>query len=71
MLEVDCLRWSWTKRDVRDGMFAVWLCGKNDTTGFGGRFVVPPGRVNKLVPVMRIACACSSSTGCDFGGSTW
>lgn len=52
-----CLGW--------DGMFGLWLRGERDTIGLEGRFVVPCGRVNKLVSVMRFACARSSLTRCE------
>lgn len=45
-------------------MFGLWLRGKKETTGLEGRFVVFCGCVNKLVPVMCIACAQVFLTGC-------
>lgn len=50
-------------------MFAGWLFGEKEIQGFEGRFVVPLGRVNGLVPVMRFSCAGIASTGCDKGSS--
>lgn len=52
-----CLGWN--------GMFGLWLSGEKGTTGLEGRFVVPPGRVNKLVSVMRFACTGMILTRCD------